>query len=207
MDSIVPADPRSRNEWTVRENISDSFRDYRAALVRALDSVETRALENAYTIMNKVALSGKTIFTAGNGGSAAIANHLCCDWSKGTFIENKVRLKTHSLCANVELMTAMANDMGLEHMFAQQLKILGSSEDGLLLISSSGNSPNILQTALEAKSIGMPVIGLSGFSGGRLKELADVAIHVPMNNYGIVEDVHQAVMHSLAQYFFLDKSR
>jgi len=207
ISTSIPDDPRVRNEWTLKENVGEFFNEYKMKLSFALNSVSDEKLEAAYSIMLQAAKSGKTVFTAGNGGSAAIANHLCCDWTKGTFVEGKIRIKTQSLCANVELMTAMANDVGIEHMFSQQLKIMGSPGDVLFVISSSGNSPNIIQLVSEAKKIGMPVIGFCGFAGGKLKEMADVSIHIPVNNYGIVEDAHQAVMQALAQYFYLKNSK
>ncbi len=200
-------DPRFRNQWEFRNNIGDFFSDYRKMLNQALDTVSTEILQSAHDTLATIAQNKGVVFTAGNGGSAAIANHLCCDWSKGTFIEGKFRLKTQSLCANSELMTAMANDFGIEQMFSRQLKILAEPNDAVILISSSGNSPNIIRTAEEAKRLGLPVIGFTGFTGGKLKEMADVSIHVPAHNYGIVEDAHQAVMQALAQYFFLFNSK
>ena len=175
-------DPRILNEWKFNENINEFFKDYRSSLTHALDSISVDALKSTYLILKTVAEKKGFVFTAGNGGSAAIANHLCCDWTKGTFIENKLRLKTYSLCSNVELMTAISNDFGNNEVFSRQLKMLAEPQDALVLISSSGNSPNILSAAQEAKKLKIPVIGFTGFTGGGLKEIADVSIHVEANN-------------------------
>jgi phosphoheptose isomerase len=141
------------------------------------------------------------VFVAGNGGSAAIADHLCCDWTKGTHAANLVPLRTHSLVSNVALLTAVANDFGYDDAFARQLEMLGVAGDVVLLISSSGNSPNVLAAADRAKALGITTIGLTGFSGGALAARADFALHVPYANYGLVEDCHQILMHTFAQLF------
>ncbi len=201
------SDPRILNEWKFKENINDFFKDYRNSLGQALDVISIEALKATYHVLKTVSEKKGFIFTAGNGGSAAIANHLCCDWTKGTYIENKVRLKTYSLCSNVELMTAISNDFGNDEVFSRQLKMLVEPNDALVLISSSGNSPNVIHAAKTAKDLKIPIIGFTGFSGGKLKDLADISIHVEANNYGTVEDAHQIIMQSIAQYFFLSSSK
>jgi phosphoheptose isomerase len=149
--------------------------------------------------------SGARVYVAGNGGSASIANHLTCDWMKGTHVTGKPALKVHSLGSNGTLLTAIANDFGFEESFAHQVELLGEAGDLLVLISSSGNSANIVRALEVARLKRMKIIGLTGFTGGKLKELCDVSLHVPVHNYGIVEDTHQSLMHCLAQ--FLEKSR
>ena len=140
------------------------------------------------------------VFVGGNGGSAAISNHLTCDFSKGCDVPETLPLQTHSLSCNSPLMTAIANDLGYDLLFSKQLEFMGlKAEDIVILISSSGNSPNIVNAADYTKRIGATLIGLTGFEGGKLKEKADISFHIPVKNYGIVEDCHQAIMHSLAQ--------
>ena len=125
---------------------------------------------------------------------------MCCDWTKGTHHEHHPTIPTQSLNANVPLYSAIANDFGFDRVFAAQVEMLGRPGDVLVAISSSGNSLNILAGVQAAKAMRMPIIGLSGFSGGELRDAADVALHVAENNYGIVEDAHQALVHILAQF-------
>ena len=105
-----------------------------------------------------------------------------------------------SLSTNVELLTAIANDMGYENVFAYQLQSQSSPGDVLMAVSSSGRSPNIVQALTWARDHGLHTIAITGFDGGDAKLVAEVSIHVDCTNYGIVEDLHQAIMHALAQY-------
>lgn len=178
---------------------------YGNALQVALSSVDGAALDRARVLIEKAADVGRRIYAIGNGGSAAIADHLCCDLTKGTHVTGQPVIDSQSLCANVPLYTAIANDFGFDKVFSTQLTMIGRPGDVLLAISSSGNSANIVAGVTTAREIGMSVIGLSGFSGGALRETADVALHVDANNYGLVEDAHQAIMHVLAQYIALHR--
>jgi D-sedoheptulose 7-phosphate isomerase len=174
---------------------SEYLFNYVGALNSALLGIDSRAMTAAYSRIKETAKNGGTIFVAGNGGSAAISEHLMCDFMKGS------GLKVVSLVSNVSLLTAMANDLEYAEIFAQKLRMLGAcSRDCLMLISSSGNSSNVLRAADFAKEASIPVIGLTGFSGGNLRMLSDVSLHVNAHNYGIIEDAHQAIMHILAQW-------
>ncbi len=192
-------DPRFRNETPRAGSAADYLREYLAALHDALGRVPGERVEAAFALLRDAAGRGARVYVAGNGGSAAIADHLGCDWMKGTHVESLPALKVVSLTANTPLLTALANDFGYAESFARQVEMQGEAGDVLVLISSSGNSPNVVQAAEVARRRGMRVIGMSGFAGGRLAELADVALHVPVNNYGIAEDSHQMLMHVFAQ--------
>ena len=100
----------------------------------------------------------------------------------------------------MELLTAIANDLGYEHVFAYQLQSQAEPGDVLIAVSSSGRSPNIVHALTWARDHGLRTIAITGFDGGEARTLAEVAIHVECTNYGVVEDLHQAVMHALAQY-------
>ena len=176
-------------------------RQYTHDLEAALERVSETALDGAYRTITTAVSEARRIFVAGNGGSAAIADHLCCDWTKGTHSAALPPLRTHSLVSNVALLTAVANDFGYDDVFARQLEMLGSPGDVILLISSSGNSPNVVAAADTAKRIGITTIGLTGFSGGALATRVDYSLHVPYANYGLVEDSHQILMHTFAQLF------
>jgi phosphoheptose isomerase len=139
---------------------------------------------------------------AGNGGSAAIADHLLCDWVKGTYTPSQPAIYVHSLVSNAALLTAVANDFSYEESFARQLEMQGQPGDLLCTISSSGNSPNILAVMRRASALGIKTIAFTGFSGGEASRMADISIHVAANNYGVVEDCHQSLMHNIAQYVY-----
>jgi len=144
--------------------------------------------------------AGKRIYSCGNGGSAAIANHLVCDCLKGIRTNTAIKPKVYSLSTTVETITAIVNDIGSEEMFSFQLSSLGEGGDLLIAISSSGASPNIIKALQLARTMGMKTIAMTGFAGGEAVKIADVSLHVDCENYGIVEDLHQSLMHILAQY-------
>lgn len=141
-----------------------------------------------------------SIFTFGNGGSAALASHFACDLGKGTVINNngQKRFRVISLADNISLMTAWANDHGYEHVFAQQLENLVNSGDLVFAISGSGNSLNVLRALTVAKDSGARTIGLTGFDGGKMKNLCDVCMILPSDHMQIVEDFQLSVTHAIS---------
>jgi histidinol-phosphate phosphatase family protein len=174
--------------------------EYSDELRAALRTVDPSRLHAAATLLNKAHDRDATVFSCGNGGSASIANHLQCDHVKCVGQGTDLRPRVFSLSTNVELFSAIANDNGYEHVFEHQLASIARPGDLLIAVSSSGRSPNIVRALEWASAHGMETIALTGFTGGRSRELADVSIHVESCNYGIVEDAHQACMHLLAQY-------
>ena len=145
-------------------------------------------------------MRGAAVFACGNGGSASIANHLQCDHVKGVRTATDLTPRVVSLCANVELLTAIANDTTFEDVFAYQLQSQSGPGDVLVAVSSSGRSANIVRALTWARDHGLRTIALTGFDGGGAREAAEVTIHVDCANYGVIEDSHQAIMHALAQY-------
>jgi phosphoheptose isomerase len=166
----------------------------------AYQTVSPTALSDAAAMIENVVHNDGDLFSCGNGGSAAIANHLLCDWLKGAAVGSAVRPRVHTLSSTSELITALANDVGVEEIFAHPLRSLAREGDLLIAISSSGASANIVRAIETAQAAGMKIIALTGFDGGPAARLADVSLHVSANNYGVVEDVHQSLMHILAQY-------
>lgn len=194
-------DPRYRNQTFNQETIRTYLTDYAVTLRDCLGSIPQESLDAASHLLLKTRESGGRVFAAGNGGSAAISEHLGCDWQKGVHLPGHLSLKVNCLTSNTALLTAISNDFGYDQSFSFQLELADLKPDDLMvLISSSGNSENIVKAATYAKDKSCKVIGLSGFSGGKLKDLADVSLHVPYDNYGLVEDAHQVVMHVLAQF-------
>jgi phosphoheptose isomerase len=176
------------------------FSGYFEALTQASRSMDTAALAQAAELLAGLFASDRTLFVCGNGGSAAISNHLLCDFAKGIQTDTPLKPKVVSLSASVELITAIGNDIDFAEIFAHQVKTAARPGDALMTISSSGNSENIVRAVQAAKALGVTTIALTGFEGGRSAPLADINIHVPAHNYGVVEDIHQSIMHILAQY-------
>ena len=140
------------------------------------------------------------MFSCGNGGSASIANHMQCDHIKGIRNQTDLAPQVLSLSSNVELVTAIANDLGYENTFIYQLQSQARPGDVLIAVSSSGRSPNIVRALTWARDHGLRTIAITGFDGGQARTTAEVVIHVDSTNYGVIEDLHQSVMHALAQY-------
>jgi phosphoheptose isomerase len=176
------------------------FDDYSRESAKAAASVDVAELDRAAAILLEAYQRDSQVFTCGNGGSAAIANHLQCDHVKGVGNGTDLSPRVLSLSANVEVLTAIANDHAYDDVFAHQLRALGRPGDVLIAISSSGRSANIVRALTWASEHDVRTIALTGFSGGQARLIADVTIHVDGSNYGIVEDQHQAIMHTLAQY-------
>jgi D-sedoheptulose 7-phosphate isomerase len=145
--------------------------------------------------------AGKFVFVIGNGGSGSNASHFCEDMGKGTLRredfdnDSKKRLKILSLTDNTPYILAWGNDEGFDRVFVEQLKNLASPGDLLIAISGSGNSPNILKAVEWANRHDVTTFGCTGFSGGKLMNLAHHNLHVPLDDMGIVESIHLTAFH------------
>ncbi len=150
--------------------------------------------------MTSISNHRNNIFTIGNGASASIAQHWACDYTKGCK-NGGLRPRVISLAANIPLMTAIANDISFDDVYSFQLDALGQEGDVLVAISSSGNSPNVVKAIKTAKSLKIKTIALTGFSpNNKCTQLADISLHVDIQEYEATEDVHQAIMHMIAKY-------
>ena len=176
------------------------FSDYAEETARAALSVEPAAVARAAAVLLDAYTGGATVFACGNGGSASIANHLQCDHTKNIAKSTDITARVMSLSGNIEVLTAIANDLAYEEVFAHQLHLQARPGDVLVTVSSSGRSPNIVSALKWARDHGLRTISMTGFDGGEARTVADVSIHVDGTNYGVVEDLHQAIMHVLAQY-------
>ena len=173
---------------------------YVAELSRAFGTIDLEQISLAAGILIDAYLRDAAVFACGNGGSASIANHLQCDHVKGVRNGTDLTTRVYSLSTNVELMSAIANDLGYDRIFEYQLQSQARPGDVLVAVSSGGRSPNIVRALDWAAANGMQTIALTGFEGGPARRRAMVSIHVDSANYGIVEDAHQGCMHLLAQY-------
>jgi len=173
---------------------------YAAQLAHATASVDRAKLDAAAALLEAAIRAGNWVYACGNGGSAAISNHLLCDFAKGIQTDTDHRPRVISLAANIETILAIGNDIGFDDVFVYQLRTAARAGDVLVTISSSGNSENIVRPIEWARRNGVKTIALTGFDGGRSARLADLNIHVDARNYGVIEDVHQSLMHALSQF-------
>lgn len=174
--------------------------EYANELYNSLVSINKKEVVAATEVLRKAYLTNRNVFVCGNGGSAAISEHFLCDHSKGVCFDTNMTPKVHSLTGNISLITAIANDFSYEDIFSYQLKMKAIPGDVLVVISSSGNSPNVIKALEQAKELKMTTIALTGFTGGEANKMADIKLHIPATNYGIVEDAHQSLMHIISQY-------
>ena len=175
----------------------DKIQSYHTGFAKIFADFDLEALSKAATLVADCYAADKQIFTAGNGGSAAVAIHFAADFGKNVAGPNDKQPRILSLCCNSATITALANDCGYENVFCYQLRSLLNPGDLVVLVSSSGNSPNVIEAAKFAKTGGATVLGLTGFSGGKLKELSDVSLHVPCDVYELVEDAHSFFCHAI----------
>jgi len=179
---------------------------YTAALNSVMSKLDPVQFEKIIAILADAYKNDKQVFMAGNGGSAATANHFVCDFGKnavpfkGTGPGSR-RFRIISVSDNVEKITALGNDIAFEEIFRQQLINLMREGDALIAISASGNSPDIIRACEYAKEMKSRIIVLAGFNGGRIKEFAEAALVVPLESYEQIEDIHLIILHMIVYYF------
>lgn len=163
---------------------------YREREIAVLNSLDLNSVNQVMNVLEDARLHGKRIFICGNGGSAATASHYCCDFNKGVSENQNDKYNFECLNDNIPTLMAVANDIGYEEVFRFPLKNKMKSGDILIGISGSGNSKNVVNAMEYAKSIGGTTIAIVGYSGGKMKEMADYNIHVNINDMQISEDIH-----------------
>lgn len=163
--------------------------------ISILKQLDQNVINMAMKLLESTRAKGSSVYVFGNGGSAATASHMENDFNKGVSENFEKKYRFHCLNDNVATMMAIANDNGYEKVFKQQLENKLSSEDVIIAISGSGNSANVIKAVEYAKKQGCKIIGMTGYSGGRLKQLADISLHVPLDNMQITEDVHLIFNH------------
>lgn len=146
--------------------------------------------------------SGRQVFLAGNGGSAGNANHVANDFLYPISKTLGSGIRAHALSMNPSILTCLGNDEGYDHIFSFQLAAFARKSDILMVFSGSGNSANIVQVMKEAKVRGVKTFAIVGFDGGHAKNLADVVIHLPINDMQIAEDAQMIISHMIVQWLF-----
>jgi len=183
------------------------IKNYSTKIISALNNLPIKEIAKAIDILQATYERDGRIYVFGNGGSLAIANHWVGDFNKTVFshyLDGSIRrFQAIRLPATEEELTAWANDIGFDMVFAGPLKNYIQDNDTVIAISSSGNSPNIIRAAEVAKDHNVPIIGLSGFSDNKLNQLADAKIFIPSSKdeYGVIESVHGAILHLITEYF------
>lgn len=182
---------------------SNSFLTYGVKLYGAANTVDPTKIDEAYSLLLR---NMENVVIFGNGGSAAIADHFCADFVKGVRSDTDLKPKCTSLASNGPILTALANDYSYEEIFSKQIEYYQPSL--AIAVSSSGNSKNIMRGLAVAHFMEVKTIALVGFDGGQVlsENLTDIVIHVKANNYGIVEDTHMMILHSLVQKIRTDHS-
>lgn len=178
------------------ENI---FENYQSRLINCIQSFDWSPVSRLAKEILSAYKEGRHVFLCGNGGSAANAIHITNDFLCPQAKNKGTGIKVTALSANQAVLTCLANDIGYENIFSFQLESLGKKGDILIALSGSGNSPNILKAVNTAKKIGISTYAILGFDGGKCLRLADVAIHFPVNDMQIAEDLQLIAGHMLMQ--------
>ena len=183
-------------DWT-RE-----IEDYIALEKEALTALDTRAISDAMNLIEETFENEKTIYIFGNGGSAATASHFQNDFNKGISEYTEKKFRFQCLSDNIATVLAIANDIAFEEIYRFQLKGRLQKGDIVIAISGSGNSPNVVNAAGYAKEMGSKVIGLTGFDGGKLRQMSDISLHAPTRSMQITEDIHMIFDHLMMALFY-----
>ncbi len=175
------------------------YTKYSTELVQTLTMLDKTVFDLAVNKVVSVLNSDASIYIFGNGGSSANASHFAVDWRKGVSEKLGYYPRVYSLTDNVPMVTALANDVGYETIFSEQLKNFGKKNDLALAISGSGNSANVINGLKAATEIGMHTISLTGFDGGEAGRISSMNCHVDSWNIRIVEDIHASFGHSVVE--------
>ena len=179
-----------------------AIKEYYDREIRVINNLNLDEINDAMNCIYETYKNEGTIYVCGNGGSASTASHMQNDFNKGIseYVDKKFRF--HCLNDNVSTLMAVANDIGYDEVFRFPLLNVMTDKDILIGISGSGNSKNVLNAAEYAKSIGAKVIGITGYKGGKLKEIADYKMHVAEEDMQIDEDIHMTFDHMMMKVFY-----
>jgi D-sedoheptulose 7-phosphate isomerase len=175
------------------------FADYSYKLQTALADYDWHPVRQLADALYRCWSDGRHLYLCGNGGSASNAEHLANDFLYGIAKPDGMGIRVMALSANTSLLTCLANDLSYTQVFSQQLKVMARTGDILIVLSGSGNSPNIIETLHAARKIGVQTFAILGFDGGQCKQLADVPIHFPVDDMQIAEDLQLIVGHMLTK--------
>lgn len=183
------------------KDYSNDIKEYIRREREILETLDVDSLNAAMNLLEDCLDNERNVYIFGNGGSSATASHFQNDFNRGISegLENKFRFCC--LNDNVATLMAIANDIGFEEVFRYQLTGRIKSEDVIVAISGSGNSMNVINAVTYAKEQGCIIIGLTGYDGGKLKDLSDISLHVPIKDMQITEDIHMVFDHLMMSVF------
>jgi len=185
----------------------DFFIDYASRLQASLSNAEWSGVAQLASDIHECWLKKRQVFLCGNGGSAGNAIHLANDFLYGIAKQPGGGMRVNALSANSAVITCLANDIGYDRIYSEQLSVMGNPGDLLIALSGSGNSPNIIAALEQAKTMKIKSYAILGFTGGHCKELADVPIHFPVDDMQISEDLQLVVGHMLMQWLFANRPK
>lgn len=180
--------------------LSEAFRTYAQRINEILYSFDPAPIKELAEALLESWEDGTQVFLCGNGGSAANSIHLANDYIYGIAKEGGIGLKAHALSSNPSILTCIANDVNYESIFSSQLEAYAEACDLLIVLSGSGNSPNVIKAIEKAHDIGMHTAAIVGFDGGACKQMVDIPIHFPIDDMQIAEDLQMIVGHMLMQW-------
>ena len=180
---------------------------YKEKLLNEITNLDNEAINKVIDLLLKSRDEDRQVFIMGNGGSGATASHITGDFNKGLSLGQlrEKRYKFISLVDNSPTLLSLANDVSYDDIFVEQLKNFINPGDLVIAISGSGNSENVLRAVNYAKEKGNKVIGFTGFDGGKLKQLSDVSVHIPLKDMQVVEDVHMMLGHLIFSVLYHGK--
>jgi D-sedoheptulose 7-phosphate isomerase len=179
----------------MKSSINFTIKDYFNAHRELFDKIDEDSISKSIELIKNKFLGRKKIFTCGNGGSAYTASHYITDWNKMVNLATGNPFFGYSLCDNIGIITAFGNDISYDHIFSGQLKSVMSQEDLLIVVSGSGNSPNIINALEYANSIGADTLAIVGYDGGLAKKIAKNVCWIPSYDMQLCEDVHLMLGH------------
>lgn len=180
-----------------QQMVAEELKDHLQLIQQVITGL-TGEIENACAMITSVIGNGKKVLLAGNGGSAADAQHIAAELS-GRFVKERKALPGIALTVDTSALTAIANDYGYHHVFSRQVEALAQPGDLFIGISTSGNSQGILNALETAKNLGCRTLGLSGRDGGKMNGLCDLNIVVPSNTTARIQEVHILIGHILCK--------
>lgn len=183
-------------------DFSKEIKSYIAREQEVLSKLNVESINSAMNLIHETFLNEGNIYIFGNGGSAATASHFVNDFNKGISEYTEKKFRFICLNDNVSTILAIANDISYDEIFRFQLKGRLKSNDIVIAISGSGNSKNVLLAAEYSQLKGNKVIGLTGFDGGKLKQVCDINLHAPTNSMQITEDIHMIFDHMIMAIFY-----
>jgi D-sedoheptulose 7-phosphate isomerase len=181
--------------------MNDYIVEYLNSITSQIKDLEIENISKVISSVKEAHEKDKRIFVFGNGGSAATANHFAADFGKNAIKDDDNRFKIISLSNNISTITACGNDIGFETVFEEQLKNLMHEKDLIICISASGNSPNIIRAVEYARKRNGIIIGITGFNGGKLKQISDLNININSESYEQIEDIHLIITHIIVYWF------